>query len=41
MYPTPIQYDGWLVIEGAVPPKGELVPSYVANQKYVRQLFGV
>ena len=36
-----IGYEGWMQIEGAVPPKGELVPSYIANQKYVRTLFGI
>jgi L-ribulose-5-phosphate 3-epimerase len=36
-----IGYEGWMQIEGAVPPKGELVPSYIANQKYVRQIFGI
>ncbi len=36
-----IGWEGWMQIEGAVPPKGELVPSYIANQKYVRTLFGV
>jgi sugar phosphate isomerase/epimerase len=32
-------YEGWLVIEGAVPPKGDMLQSYIANQKYVRELF--
>jgi L-ribulose-5-phosphate 3-epimerase len=34
-----IGYEGWMQIEGAVPPKGDLVPSYIANQKYLRELF--
>ena len=34
-----IGYEGWMQIEGAVPPKGDLMQSYVANQKYVRELF--
>jgi L-ribulose-5-phosphate 3-epimerase len=36
-----IGYEGWMHIEGAVPPKGDLVQSYVANQKYVRELFKI
>ena len=36
-----IGYEGWMQIEGAVPPKGDLVQSYVANQKYLRELFKV
>jgi L-ribulose-5-phosphate 3-epimerase len=35
-----IGYEGWMQIEGAVPPKGDLRLSYVANQKYIRQVFG-
>jgi sugar phosphate isomerase/epimerase len=34
-----IGYEGWMQIEGAVPPKGKLFESYVANQKYLRSLF--
>jgi L-ribulose-5-phosphate 3-epimerase len=34
-----IGYEGWMQIEGAVPPKGDLVQSYIANQKYVREVF--
>jgi L-ribulose-5-phosphate 3-epimerase len=34
-----IGYEGWLQIEGAVPPKGDLVQSYIANQKLARELF--
>lgn len=36
-----IGYEGWMQIEGAVPPKGDLVQSYIANQKYVRELFKI
>lgn len=34
-----IGYEGWMHIEGAVPPKGDLVQSYIANQKYIREVF--
>jgi len=34
-----IGFEGWLVIEGAVPAKADLLQSYIANQKYVRSLF--
>ena len=34
-----IGYEGWIQIEGAVPPKGDLMQSYIANQKYLRELF--
>ena len=36
-----IGYEGWMQIEGAVPPKGDLVQSYIANQKFVRGLFKI
>jgi sugar phosphate isomerase/epimerase len=36
-----IGYEGWMQIEGAVPPKGDLVSSYIANQKLLRELFKV
>jgi sugar phosphate isomerase/epimerase len=36
-----IGYEGWMQIEGAVPPKGDMVQSYIANQKLLRQLFQV
>jgi L-ribulose-5-phosphate 3-epimerase len=36
-----IGYEGWMQIEGAVPSKADLVQSYVANQKYVRELFKI
>jgi sugar phosphate isomerase/epimerase len=35
-----IGYEGWMHIEGAVPPGGKLFDSYVANQKFLRGLFG-
>ena len=34
-----IGYEGWFQIEGAVPAKGDLLQSYIANQKYARSLF--
>lgn len=34
-----IGYAGWLQIEGAVPEGGQLVPSYRANLKFLRELF--
>ena len=34
-----IGYEGWMQIEGAVPPNGRMFESYVANQKYLRSLF--
>jgi sugar phosphate isomerase/epimerase len=34
-----IGYAGWLQIEGAVPEDGQLVPSYRANLKFLRELF--
>jgi L-ribulose-5-phosphate 3-epimerase len=36
-----IGYEGWMHIEGAVPPRADLVQSYIANQKYVRELFKI
>lgn len=36
-----IGYEGWMQIEGAVPPGGELIASYQANYKYLRTLFPV
>ncbi len=35
-----IGWQGWLVIEGAVPRGGNAVESYKANQKFVRSVFG-
>lgn len=34
-----IGYTGWMQIEGAVPPGGQLVPSYVENRALLRGLF--
>jgi sugar phosphate isomerase/epimerase len=34
-----IGYTGWMQIEGAVPPGGSLVPSYVGNRGFLRSLF--
>jgi L-ribulose-5-phosphate 3-epimerase len=34
-----IGYEGWLQIEGGLPPKADLVPSYAANLKLLRELF--
>jgi len=34
-----IGYEGWMQIEGAVPPGGEIVASYIANLKYLRGVF--
>lgn len=34
-----IGYAGWLQLEGAVPEGGQLVPSYRANLKFLRELF--
>lgn len=34
-----INWQGWLVIEGAVPSGGELVESYVKNQQTLRRIF--
>lgn len=34
-----IGYEGWLVIEGAVPPKAAMLESYMANCRFVRDLF--
>jgi L-ribulose-5-phosphate 3-epimerase len=34
-----IGYEGWMHIEGAVPPDAPIVESYVANLKLLRQLF--
>ncbi|MBI5388305.1 MAG: sugar phosphate isomerase/epimerase [Verrucomicrobia bacterium] len=34
-----IGYEGWMQIEGAVPSKADLVTSYVANLKCLRELF--
>jgi L-ribulose-5-phosphate 3-epimerase len=35
-----IGYRGWMQIEGAIPPGGELVPSYRHNLKVLREQFG-
>ena len=34
-----IGWQGWLVIEGAVPPGGKMLESYVKNQEFLRGLF--
>lgn len=34
-----IDWNGWLIIEGAVPPGGDPFESYVKNQKYLRSVF--
>lgn len=34
-----IGFQGWMQIEGAVTPGGSLVESYIANRKYLQQLF--
>ena len=34
-----IGWQGWLIIEGAVPQGGEMLDSYVKNQKFLRGLF--
>lgn len=34
-----IGYRGWMQIEGAVPPGGQMLPSYQANLKYLRSVF--
>jgi len=36
-----IGYRGWIQIEGAVPPGGQMLPSYQANCKFLRGIFGV
>jgi L-ribulose-5-phosphate 3-epimerase len=36
-----IGYEGWLVIEGAVPPKAAMLESYTANCRFVRELFRI
>lgn len=34
-----IGYEGWMQIEGGLPPKADLVASYAANLKFLRELF--
>ena len=34
-----ISFEGWMQIEGAVPPRGNLVESYKKNLEYLRKLF--
>jgi sugar phosphate isomerase/epimerase len=34
-----IGYEGWIIMEGAVPPGANLFDSYVANNKYIRSVF--
>ena len=34
-----IGWQGWLVVEGAVPKGGDMFDSYVKNQKYLRSVF--
>ena len=36
-----IGYRGWIQIEGAVPPGGQMLPSYQANCKFLREIFDV
>jgi sugar phosphate isomerase/epimerase len=33
-----IKYDGWVIIEGAVPEGGDMFSSYVANNKFLRSV---
>jgi L-ribulose-5-phosphate 3-epimerase len=33
-----IGYDGWVIIEGAVPQGEEMFPSYQANNKFLRSV---
>jgi len=33
-------YSGWIQIEGAVPEGGQMLPSYQANVKFLRGVFG-
>jgi sugar phosphate isomerase/epimerase len=35
-----IGYQGWIVLEGAVPNGAKMLPSYVDNNRFVRQLLG-
>jgi len=35
-----IGYSGWIQIEGAVPDGGQMLPSYQANVKFLRGVFG-
>lgn len=35
-----IGFTGWMQIEGAVPEGGDIVQSYIANRKFLRELFG-
>ncbi len=34
-----IGYRGWMQIEGAIPPGGEVVPSYSRNREFLREIF--
>ena len=34
-----IGFEGWVQIEGAVPPDGRLIESYVTNVAFLRVLF--
>lgn len=34
-----IGYEGWMQIEGAVPPKAKMLESYVANRKFLQGIF--
>lgn len=36
-----IGYRGWVQIEGAVPPGGQMLPSYQANSKFLRSVLAV
>jgi len=36
-----IGYRGWIQIKGAVPPGGQMLPSYQANCKFFRGIFDV
>ncbi len=35
-----IGYRGWVQIEGSLPPGGDLIESYRANCRFVRQVLG-
>jgi sugar phosphate isomerase/epimerase len=34
-----IGYRGWMQIEGAVPPGGKIKESYIANRKFLHEVF--
>ncbi|MGA1238597.1 MAG: TIM barrel protein, partial [Limisphaerales bacterium] len=35
-----IDYSGWVQIEGAIPEGGNMLPSYQANQRFLREVLG-